>query len=92
MPHVTEFIYFQPKSSVEPENPSSDQGAALLQLFKATTQQSGHLGSAWGRTKEDKNVIVWAIGQYSIPTNASSGPIHKTIINHIKKMKQSPNE
>ncbi|KAL4979046.1 hypothetical protein BDW66DRAFT_116859 [Aspergillus desertorum] len=61
MPHVTEFIYFQPKRSVKPEDPSSDQGAALLQLFKATTQQSGHLGSAWGRTKEDENVIVWAI-------------------------------
>ncbi|KAL4909195.1 hypothetical protein BDW74DRAFT_146157 [Aspergillus multicolor] len=61
MPHVTEFIYFQPKSSVKPEDPSNDEGAALIQLFKATTQQSGHLGSAWGRTKEDENVIVWAI-------------------------------
>ncbi|KAI9376589.1 hypothetical protein BJX61DRAFT_538671 [Aspergillus egyptiacus] len=61
MPHVTEFIYFQTKSSVKPEDPSNDEGAALLQVFKATTQQSGHLYSAWGRTKEDENVIVWAI-------------------------------
>ncbi|KAL4887176.1 hypothetical protein BJY04DRAFT_48913 [Aspergillus karnatakaensis] len=61
MPNVTEFIYFQPRSSVKPEDPSSDEGAALLQVFKATTSQSGHLGSAWGRTKEDENVIVWAI-------------------------------
>ncbi|KAL4788346.1 hypothetical protein BJX76DRAFT_175399 [Aspergillus varians] len=61
MPAVTEFIYFQTKPSVKPEDPSSDEGASLLQVFKATTQQSGHLSSAWGRTKEDENVIVWTI-------------------------------
>ncbi|KAL4919870.1 hypothetical protein BDW62DRAFT_177876 [Aspergillus aurantiobrunneus] len=61
MPAVTEFIYFQIKSSVKPEDSSNDEGAALLRVFRATTQQSGHLGSAWGRTKEDENVIVWAI-------------------------------
>lgn len=62
MPAVTEFIYFQTKSSVKPEDPSNDEGAALLQLFKATKSQSGHLSSAWGRTTEDENIIVWAIG------------------------------
>ncbi|KAL2815789.1 hypothetical protein BDW59DRAFT_13554 [Aspergillus cavernicola] len=61
MSHVTEFIYFQAKSSVKPEDPSSDDGTALLRLYEATKQQSGHLSSAWGRTKEDENVIVWAI-------------------------------
>ncbi|KAL4803755.1 hypothetical protein BDV18DRAFT_38988 [Aspergillus unguis] len=61
MPHVTEFIYFQPKSSVKPEDPSNDEGRSLLELFKATTQQSGHIGSAWGRTKEDEKVLIWAI-------------------------------
>ncbi|OJJ64514.1 hypothetical protein ASPSYDRAFT_139709 [Aspergillus sydowii CBS 593.65] len=61
MPAVTEFIYFQTKSSVKPEDPSNDEGAALLQLFKATKSQSGHLSSAWGRTTEDENIIVWAI-------------------------------
>ncbi|KAL2870778.1 uncharacterized protein BJX67DRAFT_378101 [Aspergillus lucknowensis] len=61
MPHVTEFIYFHVKPSVKPEDSSNDEGAALLQVFRATTQQSGHLGSAWGRTREDVNVIVWAI-------------------------------
>lgn len=62
MPAVTEFIYFQAKSSVKPEDPSNDEGAALLRLFKATKSQSGHLSSAWGRTAEDENIIVWAIG------------------------------
>lgn len=66
MPPVTEIIYFQAKSSVKPEDPSNDEGASLLQLFQATTQQSGHIGSAWGRTKEDEKVLVWVIGQYSL--------------------------
>ncbi|KAL3471876.1 hypothetical protein BJX99DRAFT_236525 [Aspergillus californicus] len=61
MPNVTEFIYFQLKDSVKPEDSSNDEGYSLLQLFNATKQQSGHLGSAWGRTKEDKNVVVWAV-------------------------------
>jgi hypothetical protein len=63
MPHVTELIYFHPKPSVKPEDSSNDEGLALLQVFKSTTQQSGHIGSAWGRTREDENVIVWAIGE-----------------------------
>jgi hypothetical protein len=61
MAHVTELIYFHPKPSVKPEDSSNDEGLALLQVFRSTTQQSGHIGSAWGRTREDENVIVWAI-------------------------------
>ncbi|KAL4932627.1 uncharacterized protein BDV17DRAFT_168709 [Aspergillus undulatus] len=61
MPHVTEFVYFQPKSSVKPEDPSSEGGRALRDVFQATKQQSGYLGSAWGRTKEDDKAVIWAI-------------------------------
>ncbi|KAL4869061.1 hypothetical protein BDV12DRAFT_88640 [Aspergillus spectabilis] len=78
MPNITEFIYFQPRSSVKPEDPSSDEGAALIQVFKATTSQSGHLGSAWGRTKEDDNVIVWAIDWSDAHSGIqqSNSPLH----------------
>ncbi|KAL4970709.1 uncharacterized protein BDV14DRAFT_161738 [Aspergillus stella-maris] len=61
MPHVTEFVYFTPKSSVKPEDPKNEEGAALLEVFKTVKQQSGYLGSAWGRTKEDDKALIWAI-------------------------------
>ncbi|PTU24448.1 hypothetical protein P175DRAFT_0470519 [Aspergillus ochraceoroseus IBT 24754] len=61
MSTVTEFIYFHLKDTVKPEDPSNNEGLALLRIFKATTAQSGYKGSAWGRTKEDENLVVWAI-------------------------------
>lgn len=61
---VTEFIYFQLKSSVKPEDPASEEGQALLNLFTNTKQQSGYQNSGWGRTKEDENIVVWAIGSF----------------------------
>ncbi|KAB8235231.1 hypothetical protein ETB97_009507 [Aspergillus alliaceus] len=58
---VSEFIHFQLKSSVKPEDSSNEEGQALLQLFQTTKHQSGYKSSAWGRTVEDQNVIVWVV-------------------------------
>lgn len=60
---VTEFVIFKLKSSVKPEDHSNEEGASLCKIFSATKQQSGHQSSAWGRTVEDKNVVVWAVGE-----------------------------
>lgn len=62
---VTEFIYFRLKPSVKPEDDGNQnrEGEQLLDLFRETMLQSGHLGSAWGRTLEDENNLVWVIGK-----------------------------
>ncbi|RAO71925.1 uncharacterized protein BHQ10_007937 [Talaromyces amestolkiae] len=61
-PTFTEFIVFRLKPSVKPEEGESNrEGEQLLDLFRETMLQSGHLGSAWGRTLEDENIVVWVI-------------------------------
>ncbi|OKL55686.1 hypothetical protein UA08_09004 [Talaromyces atroroseus] len=62
MTAVTEFVFFRVKPSVKPEEGEQNrEGEQLLDLFRETILQSGHLGSAWGRTLEDENVLVWVI-------------------------------
>ncbi|KAL4895094.1 hypothetical protein BDV59DRAFT_174432 [Aspergillus ambiguus] len=61
MSTVAELIYFQPKESVKPEDPSSDEGQQLLQQFQTAKHQSGYHSSAWGRTVEDEKIIVWVV-------------------------------
>lgn len=62
-PTFTEIITFHLKPSIKPEEGEQNhEGEQLLNLFRETMLQSGHLGSAWGRTLEDENVIVWIIG------------------------------
>ncbi|KAJ5367823.1 hypothetical protein N7541_001764 [Penicillium brevicompactum] len=56
-----QFIYFRVKSSVKPEDVSSEEGQALLDVFRMTKHQSGHQSSAWGRTSEDQDIIVWVL-------------------------------
>ncbi|KAF5013332.1 hypothetical protein F66182_15192 [Fusarium sp. NRRL 66182] len=61
-PTFTEFIVFRLKPSVKPEEGESNrEGEQLLDLFRETMLQSGHLGSAWGRALEDENVVIWVI-------------------------------
>ncbi|PYH91964.1 hypothetical protein BO71DRAFT_451753 [Aspergillus ellipticus CBS 707.79] len=61
MTTLTELIYFPIVPAVKPEDPSNEAGAALLDVFRAAKHQSGYLSSAWGRTVEDENLVVWAI-------------------------------
>lgn len=72
---VSQIIFFRVKSSVKPEDPVSEEGEALLKIFRTTQQQSGHKHSSWGRTVEDKDTIVWVIGEFSNPLK------HPTTIN-----------
>ncbi|CAI7658190.1 unnamed protein product [Penicillium glandicola] len=59
--NVSQVTFFRVKSSVKPEDPSSEEGDALLKIFHTTQQESGHAHSSWGRTSEDENTIVWVI-------------------------------
>lgn len=65
MSQTVEFIFFQLKASVKPEDTFNDEGNGLLNVFQATKQQSGHHSSAWGRTVEDETVVAWVIGNTS---------------------------
>ncbi|KAJ5125763.1 hypothetical protein N7448_005077 [Penicillium atrosanguineum] len=58
---VSEFVYFKVKRSVRPEDHNSEEGRALRQVFDVTKHQSGHSSSAWGRTVEDPDILVWVI-------------------------------
>ncbi|KAJ5595042.1 uncharacterized protein N7459_001250 [Penicillium hispanicum] len=58
---TTEFIFFKVKPAVQPEDPDSDEGRALMEVFHSTKHQSGHHNSAWGRAIEDQSVIVWVV-------------------------------
>ncbi|KAJ5089940.1 hypothetical protein N7532_008624 [Penicillium argentinense] len=58
---ISEFIFFKVRPEVRPEDPHSEEGEALLNIFRSTKQQSGHQNSAWGRTVEDEDVIVWVV-------------------------------
>ncbi|RJE20588.1 hypothetical protein PHISCL_07074 [Aspergillus sclerotialis] len=60
--NVTEFIFFKIRPDIKPEDPkSSEAGESLLTLFNDTKQQHGYLDSAWGRTFEDDDFVVWAV-------------------------------
>ncbi|KUL88942.1 hypothetical protein ZTR_03461 [Talaromyces verruculosus] len=70
-PTFTEFIAFRLKPSVKPEEGESNrEGEQLLDFFRETMLQSGHLGSAWGRTLEDENVVIWVI-EWSDSSNST---------------------
>ncbi|KAJ5773249.1 hypothetical protein N7457_008145 [Penicillium paradoxum] len=58
---VSQFILFRVKPSIRPEDPSSEEGTGLLNVFQSTKTQSGHENSSWGRTSEDENTIVWVV-------------------------------
>lgn len=64
---VSQIVFFRVKSSVKPEDPVSEEGEALLKIFRSTQHQSGHEHSSWGRTSEDEDTIVWVIGESSKP-------------------------
>lgn len=66
-PIVSQVVFFRVKRSVKPEDPSSIEGKSLMRIFQATQHQSGHARSSWGYTFEDKDTIVWVVGEFSIP-------------------------
>ena len=44
------------------EDPKSAEGQEFLEAVETTKRQIGYVGSSWGRTLEDENLLVWAIG------------------------------
>ena len=90
-PTFTEFIVFRLKPSVKPEEGESNrEGEQLLDLFRETMLQSGHLGSAWGRALEDENVVIWVIGspphsflRLEVLTQATPRPSHASTLSSI---------
>lgn len=60
---VVEFVYITLKPDVKPEDPSNDGGRVFSDIHHAVKQQSGYGVSNWGRSSENENEIVWAIGE-----------------------------
>ncbi|KAG4261442.1 hypothetical protein FPRO03_11459 [Fusarium proliferatum] len=58
---TTEFIYFHLPEDVKPESIQDPKGKRLLNLFQEAKLQDGYSWSAWGRSEEDTNALVWVI-------------------------------
>ncbi|RKL26370.1 hypothetical protein BFJ72_g13766 [Fusarium proliferatum] len=58
---TTEFIYFHLPEDVKPERIQDPKGKRLLNLFQEAKLQDGYSWSAWGRSEEDTNALVWVI-------------------------------
>ncbi|KAL9560686.1 hypothetical protein ACKAV7_015177 [Fusarium commune] len=58
---TTEFIYFHLPEEVKPESNQDQKGKRLLNLFQEAKLQDGYNWSAWGRSEEDRNALVWII-------------------------------
>ncbi|KAJ5093842.1 hypothetical protein N7456_009703 [Penicillium angulare] len=69
---TSEFIFFKIKPSVRPEEPGNKEGEELQQLLNDTRHQSGHQNSAWGRSVEDENMIIWVLEWSDARSSAST--------------------
>src|SRR3954469_8201146 len=85
---ICQFIFFRVKPSVKPEDPSNEEGYALMGVLRATKHQNGHQSSSWGRTVEDTNTIVWVVGKFcpafstsQVPYPIPQAPIYTIIYN-----------
>ncbi|KAF5699248.1 hypothetical protein FMUND_14849 [Fusarium mundagurra] len=58
---TTEFIYFHLPEEVKPESIQDPKGTRILNLFQEAKLQDGYNWSAWGRSEEDRNALVWVI-------------------------------
>ncbi|KAF5725012.1 hypothetical protein FMUND_250 [Fusarium mundagurra] len=58
---TTEFIYFHLPEEVKPESIQDPNGTRILNLFHEAKLQDGYNWSAWGRSEEDRNALVWVI-------------------------------
>ena len=69
MSEVAEFIFFQLKTDVKPEDPGNDEGKEVIRIMQSTKHQSGYHSSAWGRAVEDENIVAWVIGSSIKPSD-----------------------
>jgi hypothetical protein len=59
---VSEFAFLRLKPDVKPEDPENEGGRKFLEIMSGVKKSPGFQGSSWGRTVEDENDVVWAIG------------------------------
>ena len=64
---IVEVIYLSLKAGVRPEDPANAANRALHETLSTVTQQTGYEWSAWGRTIENENDVVWVVGR-AVPT------------------------
>ncbi|KAF5625176.1 uncharacterized protein FTJAE_10073 [Fusarium tjaetaba] len=88
---ITEFIYFHLPEEVKPESIQDPKGQRILNLFNEAKLQDGYNWSAWGRTEEDRNALVWVIAIVKLrtiltPTLSSVGGINATPIVDLTTM------
>ena len=60
---ITELIYLPFKPTVKPEDAHNAEGQEFVKKVETTKNQIGYVGSSWGRSLEDNNLVVWAIGK-----------------------------
>ena len=60
---IVEVIYLTLKAGVRPEDPADATNRAFHDTLTTVTQQSGYEWSAWGRTVENENDVVWVVGR-----------------------------
>lgn len=64
---VTELVYLKFKPGVKPEDPeNSEEGKRFLDVVNEVKNSRGYQGASWGRTAEDQNSVVWAIGEFTM--------------------------
>jgi hypothetical protein len=62
---VTEFVFFKVSEGVVLEDSKNQRGQELLKVLQTPKNKEGYLSSAWGRTEENSNAIVWITGALS---------------------------
>lgn len=65
MDTTTEFVFFHLPPTVRPEDEGNEDGQKIQKIFQTAKSQEGYLWSAWGRTEEDENALIWVIGMPS---------------------------
>lgn len=66
MKTVTEFVYLQLKPDVKPEDPENEGGKQFSKIISSIKQSRGFQGGSWGRTVENQNDVVLAVGEFYI--------------------------
>lgn len=76
---ITEFIFFHVPESVIPEDTENAEGKKLLEILQSAKSQEGHCWSAWGRTEEDPNALIWVIGKFRLVSPMPTAPKYQLL-------------
>lgn len=76
---VTEFIILTLKPNTPLEDPATEAGKVFLKAIYDIKSVHGYRSASWGRSLEDENVVVWAIGM-SCLTGSPHGQNHDDFV------------